>query len=48
MCHPGLVDAELERLDSLTTQRAREFGYFNSDDFPNALAGHGVALAHPR
>jgi len=48
MCHPGLVDAELERLDSLTTQRGREFAYFNSDDFPNTLAGHGVALAHPR
>jgi predicted glycoside hydrolase/deacetylase ChbG (UPF0249 family) len=48
MCHPGLVDAELERLDSLTTQRAREFAYFNSDDFPNALASHGVALAHLR
>ncbi len=47
MCHPGLVDAELERLDSLTTQREREFAYFNSDDFANALAGHGVALAHP-
>lgn len=48
MCHPGFVDSELERLDSLTTQREREFGYFNSDDFPKALADHGVALAHPR
>ncbi len=47
MCHPGFVDAELERLDSLTTQREREFAYFNSDDFPNALAVHGVALAQP-
>jgi predicted glycoside hydrolase/deacetylase ChbG (UPF0249 family) len=48
MCHPGYVDSELERLDSLTTQREREFIYFNSDDFPKALADHGVALAHPR
>jgi len=48
MCHPGFVDAELGRLDSLTTQRECEFAYFNSDDFTNALAEHGVALAQPR
>lgn len=48
MCHPGFVDSALERLDSLTTQREREFAYFNSDDFPKALASHGFALAHPR
>ena len=34
MCHPGFVDAELERLDPLTAQREREFAYFNSDEFP--------------
>jgi predicted glycoside hydrolase/deacetylase ChbG (UPF0249 family) len=48
MCHPGFVDTELMRLDSLTTQRAREFAYFNSDEFPQTLTEHGVALAHPR
>jgi len=47
MCHPGFVDSALERLDSLTTQREREFAYFNSDDFPKALASHGFALAQP-
>ena len=47
MCHPGHVDAALERLDSLTTQREREFAYFNSDEFPRVLAAHGVALAQP-
>jgi hypothetical protein len=47
MCHPGLVDAELERLDSLTTLREREFAYFNSDAFPKLLARHGVELASP-
>jgi predicted glycoside hydrolase/deacetylase ChbG (UPF0249 family) len=47
MCHPGLVDAELERLDSLTTLREREFAYFNSDVFPHLLARHGVELARP-
>jgi predicted glycoside hydrolase/deacetylase ChbG (UPF0249 family) len=47
MCHPGFVDAELKRLDSLTTLREHEFAYFNSDAFPQALADHGVALAQP-
>ncbi len=45
MCHPGFVDAELERLDPLTTQREREFAYFADDDFPAVLRRHGVALA---
>jgi predicted glycoside hydrolase/deacetylase ChbG (UPF0249 family) len=47
MCHPGFVDVELERLDSLTMQREREFAYFNSDEFPKVLAEHGAALARP-
>ncbi|MBI3704828.1 MAG: ChbG/HpnK family deacetylase [Rhizobiales bacterium] len=47
MCHPGLVDAELQRLDSLTTLREREFAYFNSDEFPKLLARQGVELARP-
>jgi predicted glycoside hydrolase/deacetylase ChbG (UPF0249 family) len=44
MCHPGHVDAELERLDPLTTLREREYAYFCSDAFPSALAAHGLAL----
>lgn len=47
MCHPGHVDAELEALDPLTHQREREFAYFSSDEFPRALAAHGLALAEP-
>jgi predicted glycoside hydrolase/deacetylase ChbG (UPF0249 family) len=47
MCHPGFVDAELKRLDPLTTLREREFAYFKSDAFPRVLAEHGVALAEP-
>jgi len=47
MCHPGFVDAELERLDSLTSLREREFAFFNSDDFPHLLARHRVELARP-
>jgi predicted glycoside hydrolase/deacetylase ChbG (UPF0249 family) len=45
MCHPGFVDAELERLDPLTVQREREFAYFASDDFSRLLADRGVTLA---
>jgi predicted glycoside hydrolase/deacetylase ChbG (UPF0249 family) len=47
MCHPGFVDAELQRLDSLTTLREREFAYFNSDEFPRMLAAHDAALIDP-
>ena len=45
MCHPGFVDAELERLDPLTTQREREYAYLAGDGFPGVLRAHGVALA---
>ena len=45
MCHPGRVDAELERLDPLTVLREREYDYLLGDDFPLALARHGIALA---
>jgi hypothetical protein len=47
MCHPGFVDAELERLDTLTRLRERELAFFNSDDFPKTLAAHGAALIRP-
>ena len=45
MCHPGFVDAELRRLDPLTTLREQEYAYFAGDAFPELLASHGVALA---
>jgi predicted glycoside hydrolase/deacetylase ChbG (UPF0249 family) len=47
MCHPGFVDAALEKLDPLTTLREHEFTFFDSDAFPRILAEHGVALARP-
>lgn len=47
MCHPGVVDAELKGLDSLTTLREQEFAYFGSDAFLQVLAEHNVALARP-
>jgi predicted glycoside hydrolase/deacetylase ChbG (UPF0249 family) len=45
MCHPGFVDAELQRLDPLTTLREREYAFLAGDAFPSLLASHGVALA---
>jgi chitin disaccharide deacetylase len=45
MCHPGFVDAELQRLDPLTTLREREYAYFSSAAFPDVLRSHGVTLA---
>jgi predicted glycoside hydrolase/deacetylase ChbG (UPF0249 family) len=44
MCHPGFVDAELERLDPLTTLREREYSYFCSDRFIEALKAHDLTL----
>ncbi len=45
MCHPGRVDAELTRLDPLTTLREREYDYFRSDAFPRVLAASDATLA---
>jgi predicted glycoside hydrolase/deacetylase ChbG (UPF0249 family) len=45
MCHPGFVDAELQRLDPLTNLREQEYGYLIGDAFPAALTRAGVALA---
>jgi predicted glycoside hydrolase/deacetylase ChbG (UPF0249 family) len=44
MCHPGVVDAELRRLDPLTTLREREYAFFLDEAFPRMLAAHGVSL----
>jgi predicted glycoside hydrolase/deacetylase ChbG (UPF0249 family) len=44
MCHPGKVDAELQRLDPLTTLREAEYRYFAGPDFPSLLAAKGVTL----
>lgn len=44
MCHPGFVDAELTRLDPLTTLREREYAYLIGDCFPKALAERHLTL----
>jgi chitin disaccharide deacetylase len=45
MCHPGLVDAELERLDHLTVMREQEYAFFAGEKFPKLLAERGFVLA---
>jgi predicted glycoside hydrolase/deacetylase ChbG (UPF0249 family) len=45
MCHPGFVDAELTRLDPLTTQREQEYAFLAGEAFPAVLAQHGLKLA---
>lgn len=45
MCHPGFVDAELERLDPLTALRAKEHAYLVGEAFAPAMAAAGLALA---
>src|SRR5207244_1071372 len=45
MCHPGFVDAELKRLDILTSAREREYAFLIDDAFPKVLAANGVVLA---
>jgi predicted glycoside hydrolase/deacetylase ChbG (UPF0249 family) len=45
MCHPGFVDAELRRLDPLTTLREKEYAFLASDAFPALLNARGLVLA---
>jgi chitin disaccharide deacetylase len=44
MCHPGMVDAELARLDPLTDQREREYAFFKGEAFAQLLAAHAITL----
>ena len=44
MCHPGFVDAELQRLDPVTTVREREHEFLAGDAFPAILASHALTL----
>jgi predicted glycoside hydrolase/deacetylase ChbG (UPF0249 family) len=45
MCHPGFVDAELRRLDPLTSLREKEYAFLASEAFPALLTAHGLVLA---
>lgn len=45
MCHPGHVDDELKRLDTLTDLREQEYAFLAGDAFPGVLARAGVTLS---
>lgn len=48
LCHPGIVDQELIRVDSLTTPREEELRYLLSERFPKDLVSAGVYLTSTR
>ena len=44
MCHPGIVDDELSKVDTLTKQREAEYEFFRADEFFEILNRAGVYL----
>ncbi len=45
MCHPGLPDEALRRIDPVTDQRRVEYDFLCGDAFPDLLGVRGLALA---
>jgi predicted glycoside hydrolase/deacetylase ChbG (UPF0249 family) len=45
MCHPGHVDEELRRLDTLTDLRENEYAFFASEAFPGLLERESITLS---
>ena len=45
MCHPGHVDDTLRQIDDVTDAREEELRFFGSDEFPAAVARHGLILS---
>ncbi len=45
MCHPGHVDDELKRLDTLTDLRETEYAFFAGDAYPAVLKRHGITFS---
>ena len=48
MCHPGEVDDELRRVDTVVDTRPQELAFFMSDQMSMALASHGLTLTRLR
>jgi predicted glycoside hydrolase/deacetylase ChbG (UPF0249 family) len=48
MCHPGMVDAELVRNDTLTTLREREYAFLKGEAFRDLLTRRGFGLVGQR
>lgn len=44
MCHPGIADAVLSRVDNLSFQREREYEFFKSSRFVEILEKTGIEL----
>ena len=44
MCHPGVPDEDLARLDAVTTRRREEYDHLISDDFAAILSNKSVTL----
>jgi predicted glycoside hydrolase/deacetylase ChbG (UPF0249 family) len=44
MCHPGVVDDELARNDTLTGLRESEYAFFKTDAYRKLLAARGYTL----
>jgi predicted glycoside hydrolase/deacetylase ChbG (UPF0249 family) len=42
MCHPGLPDPVLRRIDPVTDQRRTEYDFLRSDRFTELLATHDL------
>lgn len=45
MCHPGIADADLRRVEHVVEQREEELRYLSSDAFADALGSAGVVLS---
>lgn len=46
MCHPGIWDAELQRVTSMTVAREKEYALFSSPHLKKMLEKHKIRLVH--
>lgn len=44
MCHPGILNAELQQLTSMTTAREKEYALFSSPNLKSVLKKHKIQL----
>lgn len=46
MCHPGIWDADLQRITSMTVPREKEYALFSSPHLKKLLEKHNISLIH--
>jgi len=46
MCHPGILDADLQKLSSMTIAREKEYALFSSSSLKSLLEKHKIRLIH--